>query len=363
MQRHLIAIVGLLLAALSQASAKEPRLERIRVSDDHRGFVGISSTAPFVPWGFNYDRDANSHLLEDYWESDWPRVVADFREMKDLGANVVRIHLQFGKFMDAADRPNPKALDRLADLVTLAEQTGLYLDLTGLGCYRKPDVPPWYDRLDEAGRWAAQARFWEAIVGRCKNSSAVFCYDLMNEPVVPGGRRNGADWLGPPLGEFHYVQVITLDQKERPRPQIARAWVEFLAKAIRRVDPNHLITVGMVDWSLDRPGLSSGFVPAAVAPALDFLCVHLYPKASKLDEAIDVLKGFAAAGKPVVIEETFPLSCGAEEFRQFLELTKPYAAGWIGFYWGQTPEELRKAKTIADAMTLGWLEVFRKGRP
>jgi hypothetical protein len=344
-------------------SGQEPSLERIRVSDDHRGFIGASSGAPFVPWGFNYDRDAKSHLLEDYWDSEWPRVEEDFREMKGLGANVVRIHLQFGKFMEAADRPRAKALDRLAELVALAERTGLYLDLTGLGCYRKRDVPAWYDRLDEAGRWAAQARFWEAVAGRCKGSPAVFCYDLMNEPVVPGGRRQEGDWLGPPLGEFHYVQVITLDQKERPRPQIARAWVETLAKAIRRVDPDHLITVGMVDWSLDRPGLTSGFVPAAVAPALDFLCVHLYPKAGKLNDAIDVLKGFAAAGKPVVIEETFPLACGAPEFRRFLERTKPDAAGWIGFYWGQTPEELKKSKTIGDAMTLGWLEVFRKGRP
>ena len=29
--------------------------------------------------------------------------------MKKLGANVVRIHLQLGKFMEAADKPNEKA--------------------------------------------------------------------------------------------------------------------------------------------------------------------------------------------------------------------------------------------------------------
>ena len=34
--------------------------------------------------------------------------------MKKLGANVVRIHLQIGKFMDGPDKPNDKALDRLA---------------------------------------------------------------------------------------------------------------------------------------------------------------------------------------------------------------------------------------------------------
>ena len=50
-----------------------------------------------------------------------------------------------------------------------------------------PPAPPWYDALDESARWDAQAHFWEAIAEQCKTSPAVFCYDLMNEPVVPGG--------------------------------------------------------------------------------------------------------------------------------------------------------------------------------
>src|SRR3954452_3343401 len=78
--------------------------------------------------------------------------------MKGLGANVVRVHLQFGKFMDGPAEPNPRSLERLAKLVALAEETGLYLDLTGLGSYRKADVPAWYDALDEPARWAVQAR-------------------------------------------------------------------------------------------------------------------------------------------------------------------------------------------------------------
>src|SRR4029077_1723991 len=98
----------------------------------------------------------------------------DFRQMQQLGANVVRVHLQFGKFMTAADKPNAKALDRLGKLLAFAEETGLYLDLTGLGCYHKADVPAWYDKLSEAERWDAQAAFWTAVAGRCKDSPAVF---------------------------------------------------------------------------------------------------------------------------------------------------------------------------------------------
>jgi hypothetical protein len=50
-----------------------------------------------------------------------------------------------------------------------------------------------------------QARFWQAVAGRCAESPAVFCYDLMNEPVVPGGQRTGGDWLGPAFGDKHFV--------------------------------------------------------------------------------------------------------------------------------------------------------------
>ena len=344
-----------ILVASSPLLAAEP--EFIRVSDDKRGFTFEKTGRPFIPWGFNYDHDETGRLIEDYWEKEWPKVEEDFGEMKKLGANVVRIHLQFGKFMEAADKPNAKSLDRLGKLLALAEREGLYLDLTGLGCYHKDDVPPWYDELDEEERWEAQARFWEAVAERCADSPAIFCYDLMNEPVVPGGVGKAKDWLGPAFGDKHFVQFITLETKGRERPEVARAWIEQLVAAIRKHDQRHLVTVGLVDWSLDRPGLTSGFVPAKVAEPLDFLCVHLYPENGKLDEELETLEGFAV-GKPVVIEETFPLKCSADELGRFIDDSKTHAAGWIGFYWGKTPEQYRAGTTITDAITLNWLELF-----
>jgi hypothetical protein len=117
--------------------------------------------------------------------------------------------------------------------------------------------------------------------------------------------------------------------------------------------------VGLVDWSLDRQGLTSGFVPAKVADDLDFVSVHLYPKKGKVDEALKTLAGFAA-GKPVLVEETFPLACSPQELEDFIEGSKKHAAGWIGFYWGKPPAELRRSRTIPDALTLGWLELFQR---
>jgi hypothetical protein len=356
------AAMALALCLSGCAAAPQTRMDWVQVAEDGKGFVLASSGKTFTPWGFNYDHDRSGRLIEDYWDAEWEAVAQDFREMKALGANVVRIHLQVARFMEAPDKPNPKALTQLGRLVALAEETGLYLDLTGLGCYHKKDVPAWYDALGEAGRWDVQAAFWAAVASRCAASPAVFCYDLMNEPVVPGGGKKRDDWLGPPFGDKCFVQFITLELGARQRPEVAQAWIRRLKAAIRRSDARRLVTVGLVPWSLDRPGLTSGFVPEKVSGDLDFLCVHIYPDEKKPDEALATLKGFAV-GKPVVIEEIFPLACGAERLGRFIAESRPYACGWIGFYWGQTPEELRPPRTIGEALTLAWLELFQKMRP
>jgi hypothetical protein len=343
--------------------AADHPMERIRIGKDKRSFVLEPSGRRFTPWGFNYDHDERGRLLEDYWDAEWAKVEKDFAQMRKLGANVVRIHLQLGRFMEKPDQPNARSLDRLAKLLALAQRERLYLDLTGLGCYHKKDVPAWYDKLSEKDRWGVQARFWEAVARRCAKYPAVFCYDLMNEPVVSGGRRKDGDWLGPPFAGKHFVQFINLDQGKRERPAIARAWVHRLAAAIRKHDKRGLVTVGLVDWSLDRKGrLTSGFVPEKIIGELDFLCVHLYPEKGKVDEALKTLSGFAL-GKPVVVEEMFPLRCSIKELAEFIDRSGKYAAGWMGFYWGKPPEELRKSGTIADAITQQWLELFEKKGP
>jgi hypothetical protein len=86
--------------------------------------------------------------------------------------------------------------------------------------------------------------------------------------------------------------------------------------------------------------------------------VHIYPKTGGLTEDLKLLQGFRV-GKPAVVEETFPLSCTASELRQFLEGSRKYAAGWIGFYWGQTPAELSRSTSIGDSLTAAWLKLFQ----
>ncbi len=134
-------IFSLLILTIPTAQAKPDEMSWVTVAQDKKGFVLDPSGRLFVPWGFNYDHDDRGRLIEDYWEAEWPTVEAHFGQMKKLGANVVRVHLQLGKFMDGPEKPNGKALDRLGKLLKLAERLRLYLDLTGLGCYHKKDVP------------------------------------------------------------------------------------------------------------------------------------------------------------------------------------------------------------------------------
>ncbi len=353
-------LAALLLLWTVPARSADVPMERVRVAADGRGFVLGQTSRAFHPWGMNYGNAGR--LMEDFWNDDWETFAADFRELKALGANVVRVHLQFGKFMDAPDRPNATALKQLARMLRLAEETGIYLDVTGLACYRPSDVPPWYDAMDEPARWATQARFWAAIAEVCASSVAVFCYDLINEPLSPAGKREPGQWpSGSRFGGYDFLQYIALDRGDRPREDIPVAWIRQLTAAIRAHDRNTLITVGMLPWSRDWKHLS-GFLPAKVAPELDFISVHLYPDTKKPGEAIESL-GHFAVGKPVVIEETFPLSCTPAELEEFLRASREIACGWIGHYDGQTIEELDALDhagklTMAQGIYREWLRLF-----
>lgn len=343
-------------------AAADREMRRVEVAPDGRCFRLAGSNERFIPWGFNYDHDETGRLLEDYWDSDWHKVVADFQEMKRLGANVVRIHLQVGRFLPVPDTPAPRSLAKLKQLLDLARQTGLYLDLTGLGCYHRRDVPAWYDTLEEESRWAIQVRFWEAIARTCAGHPAVWCYDLMNEPVIPGGKLQPGNWLGPEFGGKCFVQFITLDPRGRAREEIGEMWVRTLVSAIRRYDTQTLITVGLLDGNIERRKFHSGFDPKSLARYLDFLSLHIYPKSGEVDAAVERV-GEYAVGKPLVIEEMFPLNCTAAELEQFVLRSRRHACGWIGFYWGKTPEEYQRSRALTDRIALSWLELFQKWSP
>jgi len=343
------------------AFAEEPastNLPPILIDAAGTGFVADGK--PFRLWGVNYDHAGDGRLLEEYWSESWDEVVADFGEIRELGANVVRIHLQVGAFMRSSNETNPEALARLRKVLDLAEANRLYLDITGLACYHKDKVPAWYDALDDAARWDVQAAFWKAIAETCRDRSVVFCFDLMNEPVLPGKEKADGYLVGEPLGGKYFVQRIALELGERSRKELAKAWVDKLTGAIRAVDKDRLITVGVIPWAHTWPTAKPLFYSPEVGANLDFVSVHFYPQKGKVEKALAALKVYEL-GKPLVIEEMFPLKCGFDDMDKFLVGSEEHVDGWMSFYWGETEADYAKKKDDMTAAIMGkWLKEFRE---
>jgi hypothetical protein len=86
--------------------------------------------------------------------------------------------------------------------------------------------------------------------------------------------------------------------------------------------------------------------------------VHFYPKHRDVAGALAALHVYEV-GKPLVVEEIFPLKCSVEEAAQFIDGSRSYADGLISFYWGQTIEECRQRKEPQQDVMAKWLEYFQ----
>ncbi len=358
--RIFLAVFLATLACLVACAFAAPR---ITVTADKKLLIEKDTGKPYAPWGFNYDRDYKSRLLEEHWNDEWPTVEKHFRQMKSMGANIVRIHLSVASFLESPGKPNATNVEQLKRLVRLCEDIGIYLDITGLGSYRKEAAPKWYVDVDELTRWAIQQKFWDVVAAACNNSPAIAWYDLVNEPIIPSDPQKPHEWMTGHLAEFWYCQFIVLDSKGRDRGEIARAWVHQMSAAIKKHSPDALITVGMLPFSSLEGQPSMGFDPPALKSDLDLICVHDYPKPPPFKDALDLLDRFNV-GKPLVIEELFPMECKASDIPAFIEQTKKKnVTGWLTFFWGQTPAELTPATQPSDALIRDWLNVFQSYHP
>ncbi len=336
---------------------------RVRVSDDGKHLVLGKSGQRFVPWGFNYLGEFEQ-LAEDDWASPagWSRIETDFREMRKLGANVVRWHLQFETFMKSPERADVEELARLKRLLVVARQAGLYLDLTGLNCFRLNRIPAWYDALPEAERWNAQARFWEAVAKTCAGDSVVFCYDLMNEPAISEAPKGGPPWVTGELGGFYFVQRICNQPAGREANDVAAAWVRQLVSAIRKHDARTLTTVGVIPWAFTWPNAKPVFYSPEALRHLDFVSIHVYPQPNKLEKELAALSVYEL-GKPLIVEETFPLACSIADLNQFIDAATNRVSGWISHYFGHTIAQHKAGAKPGGAPVAEFLEYWsRKGR-
>jgi hypothetical protein len=350
--RLVVSFQLLLFLVLLPVRVWAAEMETVKVAPDKKGFILHPSGDRYVPWGHNY---ASVDIMERL-SKDPARVEREFTEMKAAGTTVARIHPEMPHILTGPGTVDSQALDQLKTLLKIAEKSGIYLKITGLACYNINDRMAWYDSLDEEVRWQTQAFFSETIARTCADSPAVFAYDLVNEPAAVGKPSDG--WYTGRMGDVEFCQRLSLDPGQRTGDRIFCEWTKRMVAAIRKHDQTHLITMGMLPF----PGAYK-----AAAEQLDFVSPHLYPKTGKVADELKLLKQFDW-GKPIVIGETFPLSCGPEDERDFLLNSREFAHGWIGHWPDESPAELAELKktgkaTIQNAIWLSWVELFKELGP
>lgn len=94
----------MLLASGLILTAPAAEMQWIGISDDGQGFALSDSGKPFIPWGFNYDREGDGQLLEDYRDDRWPKVESGFvpeRIAEELDFIAFHIYPETGKLDEA----------------------------------------------------------------------------------------------------------------------------------------------------------------------------------------------------------------------------------------------------------------------
>lgn len=402
--------------------ARTAALPKVRVTDDRRGFVDATGRA-YVPFGVNYFRPGTGWAPQVWKQFDPEATRRDFARLRELGANCVRVFLTFGSFYTEPGRLSPEGLAKFDQFLDLAEAAGLYVHPTG------PDhwegLPEWArgDRIADERVLEALEAFWRQFAARYRGRSALFAYDLLNEPEVrwdsPVMRERWNVWLaeqygsaaalaaawGVPSVEWGQQPVPPRDSPpgrvlldyQRFREAVADTWTRRQAAAIKAADPEALVTVGLIQWSVPI-GLAgswqySGFRPTRQAPMLDFLEVHFYPLArgfyeyaSEEDEQRNlaylecVVREVAGAGKPTVIAEFGWYGGGqpsidggrhraateeqqARWCRRVVETTAGWACGWLN--WGLYDHPGARDVTewigllTADGREKAWARAFR----
>jgi hypothetical protein len=399
-----IALLGLGAAATRAVAqttpAQPPGLPKIRLPADGRTFA-VENGRPFVPLGVTYYRPGTGWAPQVWKKFDADATRQDFARMKELGVNCVRVFLSYGSFCTEPGVLVPNGLAKFDQFLALAEAAGIYVHPTG------PDhwegVPAWAqgDRFADEKILEGLESFWRLFAGRYRGRPVIFAYDLLNEPEVrwdtPVMRGKWSQWLETKYGSIEKLTAawgstnLTLQlgripvppAKEAPgspelldyqrfREDIADQWTRRQVSAIKSADPQALVTVGLIQWSVPaliaHPGHYSAFRPARQAKLLDFLEIHFYPLDHGAYEYRDaeseqrnlaylegVVREAARPGKPLVLAEFGWYGGGKPMFdqgrhpfaseeqqaqwcRRLVETTQGLATGWLNWGFYDQPE-------------------------
>lgn len=221
-------------------------------------------------------------MYSDPWNA--VEVGVELRQLAALGCNVVRVFCFVPDFLPSPETVSPEAVERLASLVALAGEHGLWSIPTFLVGHMSGEnwEPAWSVGrdwfTDETILWACE-RFVQTIAKRFAGDARIAAWLLTNE------------W---PLFAWHATEAQAL------------AWAIRLCSAARAVDPDCAISLGDGAWDVIS-GQTAAPASRTLTTVVDFFGPHFYPKER---DALrhSVFAAFAMRmtqplGKPVLLEE------------------------------------------------------------
>ncbi|MCE9616138.1 MAG: glycoside hydrolase family 5 protein [Lentisphaerae bacterium] len=197
---------------------------------------------------------------------------ADVKFLRACGANVIRIPVNYRHFEDDA-KPfayKDEGFARLDRTLGWCRRHGLYviIDLHAVQGYQNPD---WHS--DNATNYSLfwqhphfQDRFvalWEAFARRYRGQGVVAGYNVMNEPVTSLGSNNRTPYTAQPETDWAALNGI-----------YAR-----VVKAIRAIDPDHIVFLEGDHYSSLFQGLEAPFAPNLVYSSHNYMGAGLGPGA------------------------------------------------------------------------------------
>lgn len=355
--------------------------EYIKVGSDNWNFVCSKSGEIFIPFGTNYFDPETGWAPKLWIMFDKKRVQDHFQKMSDIGVNIARIFLTTQSFQPKSDVISKEGLEKLDTMIDIAKSHNIRLILTGPDHW---EGSPDYWKPDKyAGESALSALefFWYEVANRYKNEPVIFAWDLLNEPEIFWKSEVMSEkwrlWLKDKYGTDN--AEIPEDRIDKGndllykyqlfREYIAYEWTRRQVNAIRAVDPNHLITIGFIQWSFplirapwgdkaNMPSRYAAFNPIKLVDLLDFICIHFYPILGDPGEPelklknthyLQAVVNYCYTGKPTVVEEYgwygggemngkyYPESYQNDWNTNVVKSTLGLASGWLVWAYADTP--------------------------
>lgn len=407
----------------AQAAKDESGLPKISIAPDGRSFRQ-GTLEPFVIFGANYFRPGTGWAPQLWKQFDLEATGKDFKLMKKLGINCVRVFLSYGSFFQEQDKLTEEGLAKFDTFLQLAEEAGIYVHPAGPDFWEGASTWMKGDEYADEYLIAARVRFWSMFAQRYRGRNVIFAYDLQNEPTInwdtPQMLARWRSWLAKKYetekrmaeafgtsaqgATFRNIDIPKSENRRGDRrlldyqlfrEDIADEWTRRQVEAIRLADPQALVTMGLIQWSIPSvlPSLHhySGFRPIRMARLLDFIEIHFYPLAGglyhyqnadheRLNLAyLESVAGEAAvAGKPLILAEFGAVGGGtltmqpevsgterqqAEFCRKMVLATSGVACGWLTWALYDTPQanDLSQFSGLLryDGQIKEWGEEFR----